>query len=222
MKRIIAIALCSVMLFSSSICVCAAGNATDSNLTGSESVEKKLDELTKQYEVLSKQIDTLTALVKAKGSSGSNGSSGGGGGRSSSPAPAPAPSNSNYVNFGGTVTYQGGKIEINGGKSNATFTITAPSSAVVSSAATLAGKVGGSLVSCITTSSPGVGFKTAKVNFYVGGVQTGDNIAVYQNQNGTWVQLPVVEIRQDHVVVNMTKHGDIAFVRVPVLASITG
>ena len=217
MKRIIAIALCSVMLFSSSICVCAAENATDSNLTGSVSVEKQLKELTKQYEELSKQIDTLTALVKAKGSSGS---SGGGGGRSSSPAPAP--SNSNYVNFGGTVTYQGGKIEINGGKSNVTFTIGVPSSSVISSAGTLAGKVGGSLVSCVTTSSPGVGFKTAKVNFYVGGVQTGDNIAVYQNQNGTWVQLPVVEIRQDHVVVNMTKHGDIAFVRVPVLASITG
>lgn len=219
MKRIIAIALCSVMLFSSSICVCAAGNATDSNLTGSESVEKELEELSKQYKELSKQIDALTALVKAKGSSGGSGSSGGGGGRSSSPAPAP--SNSNYVNFGGTVTYQGGKIEINGGKSNATFTITAPSSAVVSSAATLAGKVGGSLVSCITTSSPGVGFKTAKVNFYVAGVQNGDTIAVYQNQGGSWVQLPVTEVRQDHVVVNMTKHGDLAFVRVPAVAAIT-
>jgi hypothetical protein len=103
-----------------------------------------------------------------------------------------------------------------------TFTITAPSSSVISSASTLAGKVGGYLVSCISTSSPGVGFKTAKVNFYVGGVQNGDNIAVYQNQNGTWVQLPVVEIRQDHVVVNMSRHGEIAFIRVPVLASITG
>ncbi len=216
MKRIIAIALCSVMLFSSSICVCAAGNATDSNLTGSESVEKKLEELTKQYEALSKQIDTLTQAVRARNNSSS--SSNNGGGRQT---PPPATSSGNYVNFGGTVTYQGGKIEINGGKSNATFTITAPSSAVVSSAATLAGKVGGSLVSCITTSSPGVGFKTAKVNFYVAGVQNGDTIAVYQNQGGSWVQLPVTEVRQDHVVVNMTKHGDLAFVRVPAVAAIT-
>ena len=213
MKRIIAIALCSVMLFSSSICVCAAGNATDSNLAGSESVEKKLEELTKQYEVLSKQIDILTALVKAKGSSG------GGGGRSS--APAPAPSNSNYVNFGGTMTYQGGKIEINGGRSNATFTITAPSATVVSSAANYAGKIGGTLLSCIATSSPGVNFKSAKVNFYVAGVQNGDTIAVYQKQGNSWVQLPVTEVRQDHVVVNMTKHGDLAFVRVPAVAAIT-
>ena len=214
MKRIIAIALCSMMLFSSSISVCAAGNATDSNLAGSESVEKELEELTKQYEVLSKQIDILTALVKAKGSSG------GGGGRSS--APAPAPSNSNYVNFGGTMTYQGGKIEINGGRSNATFTITAPSATVVSSAANYAGKVGGTLLSCIATSSPGVNFKSAKVNFYVAGVQNGDTIAVYQKQGNSWVQLPVTEVRQDHVVVSMSRHGELAFVRVAAVASITG
>ncbi len=214
MKRIIAIALCSVMLFSSSISVCAAENASNSTQTGSESIEKELEEIRKQNDELKKQIEALTALVKAKGSGG------GGGGRSSSPAPAP--SNSNYVNFGGTMTYQGGKIEINGGRSNVTFTIKAPSSGVATSAGTLATQLGGSLLSCINTSSPGVGFKTAKVNFYVSGVQDGDNIAVYQNQGGSWVQLPTAEIRKDHVVVNMTKHGTIAFIRVPVLASVTG
>jgi hypothetical protein len=212
MKRIIAIALCSVMLFSSSICVCAADPSTG----GSASVEKEIEEIKRQNEELKKQIAALAELVKAKQKIViEQKGNGGGGGRPS------ASSSGNYVNFGGTVTYQGGKIEINGGKSNATFTITAPSSAVVSSAATLAGKVGGSLVSCITTSSPGVGFKTAKVNFYVAGVQNGDTIAVYQNQGGSWVQLPVTEVRQDHVVVNMTKHGDLAFVRVPAVAAIT-
>ena len=216
MKRIIAIALCSVMLFSSSICVCAAGPSTG----GSASVEKDIEEIRKQNEELRKQIEALTEMVKAKQTVVVENKSGGGGGGGRSSAPS-ATSSGNYVNFGGTVTYQGGKIEINGGKSNATFTITAPSSAVVSSAATLAGKVGGSLVSCITTSSPGVGFKTAKVNFYVAGVQNGDTIAVYQNQGGSWVQLPVTEVRQDHVVVNMTKHGDLAFVRVPAVAAIT-
>ena len=120
------------------------------------------------------------------------------------------------------MTYQGGKVEINGGKSNATFTITAPSATVVSSAANYAGKVGGTLLSCIATSSPGVNFKSAKVNFYVAGVQNGDTIAVYQKQGNSWVQLPVTEVRQDHVVVNMTRHGELAFVRVSAVASITG
>lgn len=221
MKRILALTLCCVMFISSSLCVFASGG--NSNSEGSPSigdVVRELEEIKKQNAEYEKQIAALTAAVKAKQTIiVNNGGGGGGGGKST---PAPAPSSGNYVNFGGTVTYQGGKIEINGGRSNATFTITAPSSSVISSAGTLANKVGGSLVSCITTSSPGVGFKTAKVNFFVGGVQIGDNIAVYQNQGGTWVQLPVVEIRQDHVVVNMTRHGDLAFVRVPVLASITG
>ncbi len=214
MKRIIAIALCSVMLFSSSICVCAAGPSTG----GSASVEKDIEEIKRQNQELRKQIEALTELVKAKQTVVvEKKSSGGGGGRSS----APSSSSGNYVNFGGTVTYQGGKIEINGGRSNVTFTIKAPSSGVSTSAGTLATQLGGSLLSCISTSSPGVGFRTAKVNFYVSGVQDGDNIAVYQNQGGSWVQLPTAEIRKDHVVVNMTKHGDLAFIRVPVLAAVT-
>lgn len=224
MKRILALTISMVMLISSSLCVFAAEQAPAASNEGEGSISQIVQDLIdridknqtsneKEMQELRDAIAALTKAVNAKGSSG-------GGGRSQAPT-ASTPSNSNYVNFGGTVTYQGGKIEINGGRSNVTFTITAPSSSVISSANTLAGKVGGSLVSCITTSSPGVGFKTAKVNFYVGGVQTGDNIAVYQNQGGTWVQLPVVEIRQNHVVVNMTRHGEIAFIRVPVLASIT-
>ena len=91
----------------------------------------------------------------------------------------------------------------------------------MTSATSLAAQVGGSLVNCINTSSPGVSFANAKVNFFVSGVQAGDNIAVYQSQNGKWVQIPVLEIRQDHVVVNLTRHGTLAFVRVPALATIT-
>ena len=216
MKRILALTLCCVIFISSSLCAFASeGNATSEGSPSIGDIVRELEEIKRQNAEYAKQIAALTEAVKAKGS-------GGGGGRSSSPAPASTPSNSNYVNFGGTMTYQGGKIEINGGKSNATFTITAPSSGVISSAANYAGKVGGTLLSCIATSSPGVAFKTAKVNFYVAGVQNGDTIAVYQKQGNSWVQLPVTEVRQDHVVVNMTRHGELAFVRVAAVASITG
>ncbi|RKM61358.1 hypothetical protein D6855_05560 [Butyrivibrio sp. CB08] len=215
MKKILALTLCCVMFISSSICVFAA-EQTQNSQVGSPSIDRiieELEEMRAQNEELSRQIAELTKAVKARGSSG--------GGGNSRPTPAPS-SNSNYVNFGGTVTYQGGRVEINGGRSNATLTIKAPGSGVITSANTLAGKLGGSLVSCINASAPGVNFKTAKVNFYVGGVADGENIAAYQNQGGTWVQLPVAEVRQDHVVVNITRLGDIAFIRVPALASITG
>ena len=218
MKRILATALVSVMLISSSLTAFAT-SSEEQELGGSysitkeewEKMQKDLDQLTKDNKSLQNKIDALTKAVNAKNSGG------GGGSKSSS---VPTSSSDNYVNFGGNITYQGGKIEINGGRSNVTFTIKAPAGGTVTSAASLAGKVGGSLVSCIETSSPGVAFSTAKVNFFISGVQAGENIAVYQNQNGTWVQLPVVEIRKDHVVVNMSRHGALAFVRVPVMASI--
>ncbi len=211
MKKIIALALASVLFVTSSICVFAADEVSSVQSPTPKEIMEKLEELEKENAELRKSISDLTKAVQA--------SRGGGGGGSSKPS-APS-SGGNYVNFGGTMTYQGGKIELNGGKSNVTFTIKAPAGGTITSANSLAGKVGGNLLSCIETSSPGVAFKTAKVNFYLAGVQPGDNIAVYQTQNGNWVQLPVVEIRQDHVVVNMTRHGSIAFIRVPVMASIT-
>lgn len=211
MKKIIALALASVLFVTSSICVFAADEVSSVQSPTPKEIMEKLEKLEKENAELRKSVSDLTKAVQAN--------RGGGGGGSSKPS-APS-SDGNYVNFGGTMTYQGGKIEINGGKSNVTFTIKAPAGGTITSANSLAGKVGGNLLSCIETSSPGVAFRTAKVNFYLAGVQPGDNIAAYQVQNGNWVQLPVVEIRQDHVVVNMSRHGSIAFIRVPVMASIT-
>lgn len=146
---------------------------------------------------------------------GGGGNGGGGGGSSSSGS-----TSYSTVVYNGCGVYACRKIEINGCKSNATFMVNGVASGTSTSAKDLAKKVGGSLLNCCETSAPGVVFSTAKVNFFVGGVTDGDNIAVYQLQNGKWVQLSVSEIRKDHVVVNMTRHGAIAFIRVPALATI--
>ena len=218
MKKILALVLASALFVTSSVCAFAQEQTDSVESPTPKEIMEKLEQIEKENAALRKSISDLTRAVQAKNKGGGGSSNSGGGSGSSLATPS---GDSNYVNFGGNITYQGGKIEINGGRSNVTFTIKAPASGTVSSAASLAGKVGGSLVSCIETSSPGVAFSTAKVNFYVSGVQAGENIAVYQNQNGTWVQLPVVEIRKDHVVVNMSRHGSLAFVRVPVMATIT-
>ena len=47
------------------------------------------------------------------------------------------------------------------------------------------------------------------------GVKAGQSIKVYQKINGAWVEVKVVEIREDHVVVDMTSHGTLAFIEVP-------
>ena len=59
-------------------------------------------------------------------------------------------------------------------------------------------------------------FQTATVNFYLKGIAAGQNIKVYQLIDGVWVELTVSEIREDHMVVNMTSLGTLAFIEVPV------
>ena len=111
---------------------------------------------------------------------------------------------------------QGGHVIINGAPSNVTFFLTKPSAAAVSSAKSQAAALGGKVLNVVGTTSQVVSkFGTAQVNFYAKGVKAGQLIKVYQLVNGEWVELTVTEIREDHVVVNMTSHGVLAFIEVP-------
>lgn len=111
---------------------------------------------------------------------------------------------------------QGGHVIINGASSNVTFFLLKPAAAVVAQAKSQAAALGGKVLNVVTTTSQGVGkFSTAQVNFYAKGVKAGQLIKVYQLVNGEWVELTVTEIREDHVVVNLTSHGTLAFIEVP-------
>lgn len=111
---------------------------------------------------------------------------------------------------------QGGHVIINGAPSNVTFQLAKGTAAQVKAAK----EIGGKVLNVVTTSSNVVGkFGTATVNFYMPGVKAGQLIEVYQLVNGAWVKLTVAEIRADHVVVNLTQHGTLAFVEVPAPAA---
>lgn len=111
---------------------------------------------------------------------------------------------------------QGGHVIINGAPSNVTFFLTKPSAEAVTSAKSQAQVLGGKVLNVVgTTSQVITEFGTAQVNFYAKGVKAGQFIKVYQLINGVWVELEVSEIREDHVVVNMTSHGILAFIEVP-------
>lgn len=111
---------------------------------------------------------------------------------------------------------QGGHVIINGAPSNVIFFLLKPSAANVALAKSQAAALGGKVLNVVTTTSQVVGkFSTAQVNFYAKGVKAGQLIKVYQLVNGEWVELTVAEIREDHVVVNMTSHGTLAFIEVP-------
>ena len=85
----------------------------------------------------------------------------------------------------------------------------------MSSAKTLASSLVGKVLNVAQIKASVSGFKTATVNFYLKGTKAGQNIKVYQYVNGQWVALTVAEIRADHVVVNMTSLGTLAFIEVP-------
>lgn len=108
---------------------------------------------------------------------------------------------------------QGGKVVLDGQSSNVSFSVMKPLSAHVNAAKSQAAALGGSVLNVVNIQA-NVSFGTASVNFYLPGVKTGANIQVYQYANGQWNSLKVTEIRDDHVVVDMTSLGVLAFIQV--------
>ncbi len=109
---------------------------------------------------------------------------------------------------------QGGEVTLDGNKSNVTFCLQKPELARVYSAKDFAPTIGGKLLNVVKIDTH-VGFGTANVNFYVPGVTAGQNVKVYQYTDAGWVALNVTEVREDHVVADMTSCGVFAFIEVP-------
>ncbi|MDE6405322.1 MAG: hypothetical protein K2M20_06695 [Lachnospiraceae bacterium] len=110
---------------------------------------------------------------------------------------------------------QGGHVIINGAPSNQVFSVLKPALVNVNSAKIFAASLGGRLLTVGRISASVNGFQTARVNFYMKGVTAGQNIKVFQTVGGQWLEVDVVEIRADHVVVDMTGLGTLAFIEVP-------
>ncbi len=221
MKRFLAVALACVFIAVTPVNVLAATSSAAAQNSGSTSpTAEKIKELEERIKELEKKNKKLQNALTASQKKANSQPQGNGSPAASIDQRTIQLAKNNAVDWGGTIVSQGGHVEINGGRSNVTFMVGVPDSKTLSSANSLAGSVGGSILGCVSVSTS-ASFRTAKVNFYVSGVTNNDNIAVYQLQSGKWVQLPTAEVRQDHVVVNMTRTGTIAFIRVPVLAAVT-
>lgn len=110
---------------------------------------------------------------------------------------------------------QGGHVIINGAPSNITFIVAKPDATAIKSAKAEADGLGGKVLNVVNVKSSITKFNTAKVNYYLKGIKAGQNVKVYQLVNGEWVELTVAEIREDHVVVDMTSLGTLLFVELP-------
>ena len=110
---------------------------------------------------------------------------------------------------------QGGHVIINGAPSNQVFSVLKPTLSMVHSAKAFAASLGGRVLNVVRINASISGFRTARVNFYMKGVRAGQNIKVFQNFSGQWLEVEVAEIREDHVVVDMTSLGTLAFIEMP-------
>lgn len=110
---------------------------------------------------------------------------------------------------------QGGHVIINGAASNQVFAVLKPTLTSVHSAKMFATSLGGKVLNVVRINASVKGFRTARVNFYMNGVTAGQNIKVFQFSNGQWLEVDVAEIREDHVVVDMTSLGTLAFIEMP-------
>ena len=111
---------------------------------------------------------------------------------------------------------QGGDVILDGQKSNVTFPVLKPELSRVYSAKDLAASLGGSVLNVVKVETH-VGFGVANVNFYMPGITGAENIHVYtyNEATNTWAELNVTEKRADHVVVNLTGTGVLAFIVTP-------
>lgn len=110
---------------------------------------------------------------------------------------------------------QGGHVIINGAPSNQVFSVLKPALANVYFAKSFAAAHGGRVLNVVQINASIRGFRTARVNFYMKGIKAGQNIKVFQIFNGQWLEVEVAEIREDHVVVDMTALGTLAFIEMP-------
>ncbi len=100
---------------------------------------------------------------------------------------------------------QGGKLIIDGQTTNASATISKVSSVYVDS---VRAAREGTVLNVVDVQFPAL---EAVVNFYMPGVKAGDNITAAQYVDGTWTDVEAVEVRADHVVLNLKSNGVVAF-----------
>lgn len=116
-----------------------------------------------------------------------------------------------------TPVAQGGGVIVDGVATNLTFSVLKPELSRVYSAKELASSLGGCVLNVVKIKTPAeLRFHTANVNFYTPGIRTGQNVKVYRfTENEGWSPFHVSQVREDHVVVDMTSGGIIAFIEVP-------
>lgn len=200
MKKLLALIMAGVMLFS--MPVMAAKSPSASSVSGSSGENKSETPAAPAPAVEASSVPAdIAAAATAEGKTV---------GEYMNNAVATVPGLENVVPVG-----QGGHVIINGAPSNQVFSVLKPALADVNTAKSYAALLGGRVMNVVRVNASVKGFQTARVNFYMRGVTAGQNIKVFRIVSGQCREVKVVEIRADHVVVDMTALGTLAFIEIP-------
>lgn len=106
-----------------------------------------------------------------------------------------------------TPVAQGGNLIVDGKVTNMTASISKVSIAFVDS---VRANKDGIVLNVVDVQFPAA---EATINFYMPGVTDGANIAAAQYIDGAWTDVEVMEVRADHVVLNLKSNGVVAFLK---------
>lgn len=102
---------------------------------------------------------------------------------------------------------QGGGLIVNGQVTNMSATISKVTNRAYVDSVRIEQE--GRVLNVVDVSYPAV---NATINFYMPGITGAENIVALQYNAGTWVEVEVVEVRADHVTLNMKGNGVVAFI----------
>lgn len=102
---------------------------------------------------------------------------------------------------------QGGNLIVDGQVTNMSATITKVTNRAYVDSVRIEQE--GRVLNVVDVSYPAV---NATINFYMPGITGEEDIVALQYNAGTWVNIEVAEIRADHVTLNMTGNGVVAFI----------
>lgn len=102
---------------------------------------------------------------------------------------------------------QGGGLIVNGQVTNMSATISKVTNRAYVDSVRIEQE--GRVLNVVDVSYPAV---NATINFYMPGITGAENIVALQYSAGTWVNVEVVEVRADHVTLNMKGNGVVAFI----------
>ena len=103
---------------------------------------------------------------------------------------------------------QGGNIVVNGVVTNMTAMISKVTNRAYVDTVRVS-QPEGRILNVVEVSYPGF---DATINFYMPSVTAEMDVVALQYSAGTWVDVDVAEVREDHVVLNMKKSGVVAFI----------